>query len=159
MIFFDMPMSYSSNHQYTPVRGRLIKSSHARNYTKSMDLYYLNNINLINIAHETFNEKLIKLSVYFVFPLSKIYTKQDTIRKFDIANLVKSFQDEFCRIIRIDDSIIKSTYLELISCETKKEHIVAEISTHNEVRTYDQAIHERLDTLKKETGFDAKKKI
>ena len=82
----------------------------------------------------------LKVDYYFVFPKSKLLTKDNRFKMLDSANRIKSCQDGLASIIGIDDKMFVTGVVEKVICDEDKEaHVIIHIQ-ESVLRKYDDII-------------------
>lgn len=105
-MIIELKMCPTSNHQYVPVNGRLIKSQEMRVYDKTIDILKLKYSRKVDEFLKDFKKgKIIKIDFVFVFPERKYFCKDGSMRKFDSYNRIKATADSITKIVGIDDSL------------------------------------------------------
>lgn len=105
-LLLKLPMPGTSNHQYVPVNGRLIKSSESRNYSKQIEIIKLRlHKQLDEFKSLLKKDTVLKVDVYTVFPKKKFFTKDKSLRKFDHGNRLKPILDSVALLLNHDDSM------------------------------------------------------
>ena len=112
-----------------PAQGRLIKTTEARSYESTFKLYELRHFKQIEAIRSAFKAKTLSVDYFFVFHKARVLTKQNTLKKIDVANRVKIIQDCLSKIIDIDDCFFVTGKLEKLWCEdAKDEQVIVKIS-------------------------------
>ena len=137
MIFKNFPMPPTSNKLYTSVRGRLIKSAEARNFDlKAQRWAYVNNQAIqalkLNLEAIRANGGCFKLTVWFIFDKSSVFTKKGELKKLDHSNRIKQTHDMIAKIIGYDDSLFVHTEEFKVYCDRKEdEQVIFKIEQAN----------------------------
>ena len=123
-----LPMSPTSNHMLMVIRGRLIKSSAARAYSKACEEWAWKNRSKLAQLKSILKDSTLRVDCTFVFPKSKLITQKNTLKKVDWMNRLKQTMDELAKMIGVDDSYFVSGYCEKVVGETDEAYIDITIS-------------------------------
>lgn len=133
-----IPLPPSSNQIYASVRGRLIKSQHARIYSNQCQIWALKNFKLLDMIKDHYkSETTLEVNYIFVFHKQRLVGKKNQIKKLDAANRIKVIQDELAKMIGIDDSLFLKTTIEKVTCESESDQqVIIEIKAA-ELKSYE----------------------
>ncbi len=129
--FRKWPMSISSNQLYASVRGRLIKSSAGRNYSKQVQTWAQKNKGTIDKLKVILRGKTLRVDCAFFFPKSKLVTKKNTLKRIDWSNRIKLVHDNLADLIGVDDSHFISGYCCKKISDNEEAYIDIKISAEN----------------------------
>lgn len=142
-MIIELIMCPTSNHQYVPFNGRLIKSSEMRTYDKHIDLLKLKYCKKVDMFLDTFTDQsLIKLDFVFVFPEKKYFCKDGSLRKFDSYNRIKATADSVAKIIGIDDSLFVDGRVLKTYHKKDYETVYCKLEIINKIPTIEEALNE-----------------
>lgn len=134
MKLYKFPIPPTVNRQYMPSRGRLIKSTEARQYDTRVETFVLLNKRKIEAFKEHAYYLLVEspylsITTIFVFHRSKLLTKKDKLKKIDVSNRLKSCHDNFAKVIGLDDSHFVNVNAKFAICEDEKdEQVIIELA-------------------------------
>lgn len=106
------------------VRGRLIKTSIAREYDRAIESWAIENRAFVERLRTEFNRlwvsgtKMFHIELYFCFEKSRLISKANTVKRLDCNNRIKSAIDKVSLITGIDDQYFISDYAEKIISES-----------------------------------------
>lgn len=138
IILNKYPLPPTSNQMYTSMHGRLIKSPLAREYVRKTEIYALKNQKIINVIKESFLGKgPLAVDFYFVFPLSKVFSKKNEYKMLDGLNRTKQASDTLAKMIGIDDKMfVSSKVVKVVASNDTEEHAIITINQAKQI-TYD----------------------
>lgn len=140
-MIIEIPMPMTSNHMYTPVNGRLIKSNEARNYDKHIDLLKLKLCRKLDEYKKQLNpNSLIKIDRIFVFSEKRFFTKKKELRKIDTSNRIKLCDDSISKLIEVDDSQFISGNLIKTYHSKEQEIVYIKLTVLDEALDFDQIL-------------------
>lgn len=110
-ILNNLPMPPTANRLYLPINGRFIPSPELKMFKKKMELYGLQNkAHLREIASHCLcaisNGYGLHFDRKFIFPRSKIFSKKNEPKKYDVTNRIKAIDDGISLLIGVDDKFI-----------------------------------------------------
>ena len=115
------PFPLSVNEAYIPIpmrsgnRARLIVSKKLQQYQAECQRFAFFNRDAFNkIRIAILDWESIAIKVEFYFPRNEVFTKENKLHKFDVANFEKPLLDCLSKIISVDDS-----HFNLVSLEKK----------------------------------------
>lgn len=135
-ILKDLPFPISVNESLTSVRGRLIKTTVARNYLKEMHVWAMQNKRQVDLAREfvkhCFDNKIVlRVDSFLAWPKKEVLVSQENYKAFhfaqsrDATNRIKQLHDAISEILDIDDRyFFYGDCCKLISDYNKKECLV-----------------------------------
>lgn len=109
----DFPQPPSIHDQYMPLRmgnvARIVPTGALKKFQKSCEEYASKNFLLIGKARQVcqgwmMKGLVIQVDFYFFAHGTRIWTQQDSARKYDTSNLMKSIEDELAKMLAIDDA-------------------------------------------------------
>jgi Holliday junction resolvase RusA-like endonuclease len=133
ILFTKVPMSPSSNNQYTLVRrgGRTfhVPSLELKTYQKNMIKYPLTCPELFMVGKQKIKDWLahglpLEIRAIFFFKREKIFTKAGKAKKLDVSNRIKALHDCLCELLEMDDSMFFRVYVEKAECHPNLEEMV-----------------------------------
>lgn len=142
-MIIELIMCPTSNHQYVPVNGRLIKSSEMRSYDRQIDFLKLKYARKVDAFLEAVTDQSkIKIDFVFVFPEKKYFCKDGSLRKFDSYNRLKATADSIAKIIGIDDSLFIDGRVLKTYHNKDYETVFCKLSIIDKVPTLDEVLVE-----------------
>lgn len=111
IIIEGLPMPPSSNHQYATItrKGKSIRipSKEVKAFKKQMQEWALEHREVVEKAKEWLKNKYqIQLERHYCLHRSKLWTKDYRLKKLDVTNRIKAFDDCLCEMMGFDDSQI-----------------------------------------------------
>lgn len=143
-MIIELQMCPTSNHQYVPVNGRLIKSKEMRKYDETIDIVKLKYCRQVDKFLLEFKENsMIEIDFVFVFPKKKYFCKDGSLRKFDSYNRIKATADSIAKIIGIDDSLFIDGRVLKTYHEKDYETVYCKLKIVDKVPTIEEALNEQ----------------
>lgn len=145
ILLSGLPIPPSSNHQYKLFRrgGKTyhVPSKELIQYREAMEAYRYSAPNFL-LAKEQMKawmrcERIFEVNAMFFFHFKRLFTKQMTVKKFDVSNRLKSLHDCLSTLLEVDDSrFFKIGAEKAVGANHCHEMVVVEIfaidSKHNE---------------------------
>lgn len=141
-----MPMPPSINRQLASVKGRLIKTSEARNHEREISVFSLKHQSDCKKARiqieQWIKDQGLQVDCFFVFHEERLLTKtkkaESWLKVLDANNRLKSSLDAISRIISVDDKYFVTGICEKVSCKSLDEERVIYRISPTKLRTVDQ---------------------
>ena len=139
MTLGKFPFPPSTNNQYAtimrngvPIR---IPSSDYKIFKARMADWHMKRDRLVtetrNFMLEIVARKnFFRVDKYYCVPKAEIYYKNGNLRKRDVSNFVKAIDDEFVKMVAMDDSRIKASYIEEMGIEGDDAFVFIVVSEH-----------------------------
>ena len=130
-------MPPSANKQLASVRGRQIKTAHARRFDEKIEALKLMRraewVTIQKTLTPFLKDHVIRVDQYFVFHKDRIFTKtkqaRDWVHQLDHLNYNKASEDGLVKCIGIDDKFFFSGHKEKVWCELPtQEQIIFRLS-------------------------------
>jgi Holliday junction resolvase RusA-like endonuclease len=138
MILKKLPLCPSQNKQLMVSRGRMIKTSIAREFDQKMLLYKIKHAQIINnIKQNIGKDEVFKVDCYFVFHKKRIFTKTKELKRIDSDNLLKSTRDAVSKLIEHDDKFFVTGIVERIWCENESDEQSIVVLSSSKIRSLD----------------------
>lgn len=109
MTFKRVPIPPSSNNQYKSfMQGgkiRHVSSTELKKFKETMHYYFLENMQVLKFARESFSGFPLSFHIDFGFERSRVLTKTGSFKRMDVSNRLKAIHDSFAEALLIDDSM------------------------------------------------------
>lgn len=148
IILKEFPYPLSVNKSLASVKGRLIKTSDARDYQRECQAFANKNIKDLIAANMMINSWIkkrlgVKVDCYFSLPEESVITKSKAskhwLKKNDVSNRIKLCHDALSEMLRIDDLYFISGNAERVIGERG----VMIVITPHELKSLDEVCSER----------------
>lgn len=133
-LFHRFPMCPTANRLVAPVRGRLIATREKRAWENEVRSYHLRHHRQINQVKNTLADMkrkagflILNVDTYFVFPYSKLFTKDGRPKKLDANNRTKATLDAIATLTNIDDRYYFGGYCEKLHGESQTPYTIVQL--------------------------------